>query len=419
MIMFKFITNLFKTYPEYLFDNLSQELLEYHQVFRDENDLHHLLLNDSDKDYQTSNSIKCSSFNHLQKCVIYTGLRPFLNNYIEEYLKLNPEIIDYQNEHLITALMLACQNSRTLSTEKTVEILLSHYATITLRDIDGNTALMFSAAYSGTESSEQTVKMILSYHQNVNLQNNEGNTVLMIAIKSKESTFGTIQLLLDQESIHLNLKNKKGWSALMFAVYNKNYACIRLLLEKGADINLKNLKGYTALIIASKLGDENAIKILLQFEPNLNLQDETGSTALIYACSSSIAKYLLDSDIKIINNFGESALSISCSNSNAEVVEMLLQKGAEIDKNLVSALKDENIIIILAKYGANIKDISDVNIRKKVKELGYSKSKRLLDFISNNMSVSDCTVCSKQSFVVSLSEKRYLCFECLKNEHIF
>ena len=50
--------------------------------------------------------------------------------------------------------------------------------------------------------------------------------------------------------------------ALMDAVYEGNLAKVKELVENGADVNLTNKKGYTALMYASENGHTDIVEFL-------------------------------------------------------------------------------------------------------------------------------------------------------------
>ena len=59
-----------------------------------------------------------------------------------------------------------------------------------------------------------------------------------------------INLLLNWGT-DLNIQNKEGMTALMFATTNKDYKTVKLLLDHGANTNTRNKEGMTALLISN------------------------------------------------------------------------------------------------------------------------------------------------------------------------
>lgn len=61
----------------------------------------------------------------------------------------------------------------------------------------------------------------------------------------------------------INAQDRKGTTALMYAVSNNNLAMVKLLLEKNADISLKTMSDKTAMFFAKKYSSDE-IKLLLE-----------------------------------------------------------------------------------------------------------------------------------------------------------
>jgi ankyrin repeat protein len=58
-------------------------------------------------------------------------------------------------------------------------------------------------------------------------------------------------------------ENKKGWSSLMRAVYNKKYEKVERLIAKGKDINHKSQSGVCAFEIAVRIDDDISASFLI------------------------------------------------------------------------------------------------------------------------------------------------------------
>ena len=84
------------------------------------------LIPDPNIAYKCSRHVKSKGFDYIHKIVMLTERRPEALSVLKDYLELYPEKINYQNKKGWTPLHLACRNSRTESTEETVELLLSY-----------------------------------------------------------------------------------------------------------------------------------------------------------------------------------------------------------------------------------------------------------------------------------------------------
>ena len=126
---------------------------------------------------------------------------------------------------------------------------------------------------------------------NVNSQNADGETALMCAVATSdiEDQDSKVRLLLEQPSIDVNMSDKRGETALMYAAQEGNLEAVKVFLEDGrADVNIQNQKGQTALTkTAHRLSQTDRgeflkiLKLLLE-QPSLdvNLADDNGFTAL-------------------------------------------------------------------------------------------------------------------------------------------
>ena len=78
------------------------------------------------------------------------------------------------------------------------------------------------------------------------------------------------------------------------------------LVEKNEDINLKDKFGKTALMYASEIEDNINVKNLVDKKANINLQDRSGKTALMYASkiknNERVVKYLKNKLVNIKNS---------------------------------------------------------------------------------------------------------------------
>jgi len=96
----------------------------------------------------------------LYQCVIMTNKYPKLNDFLEEYL-ITCEDINRVDWNGYSVLHWAAYNSKNMSTEKTVEILINAGINVNLQDNYGATALHYCAIYLKTRSTFKTVEMLI------------------------------------------------------------------------------------------------------------------------------------------------------------------------------------------------------------------------------------------------------------------
>ena len=116
---------------------------------------------------------------HLYECIVYTKKYPFMNEYIDEYLKLYPKKI-----HIImecnTILMEACRELGKYTTYETIKILIKHKANVNFTSKYNHTALMCAIDSEPIIDTYKTVKMLLKRGVNLDIVNCYGYTALML-----------------------------------------------------------------------------------------------------------------------------------------------------------------------------------------------------------------------------------------------
>lgn len=137
----------------------------------------------------------------------------------------------------------------------------------------------------------------------VNKQDNEGNTALMIAMWDKQ--FATVKKLLKHPGINVNLQNENGTTALMFAALSNNVNIVNELLKrKDLDVNKQDAFGETALMKAAWNRNIAIVEKFLK-HPNIdvNLQNPGGYTASDFA-KRNYSLFI----VTLIKNFNKKAM---------------------------------------------------------------------------------------------------------------
>ena len=103
--------------------------------------------------------------------------------------------------------------------------------------------------------------------KNPDAKDKNGRTALMKAVQSGNGW--EIRSLI-KSGADVNISDKDGWTALMYAVrYQNNLDTVNILLKNGANIRTANKYGYTALQLASSYGSNpDVLKKLLSVYPS-------------------------------------------------------------------------------------------------------------------------------------------------------
>ncbi|WP_295154680.1 ankyrin repeat domain-containing protein [uncultured Brachyspira sp.] len=229
---------------------------------------------------------------------------------------------------------------------------------------EGTTALMIASYYGYAD----LVNALIQNNADVNIKNKRNYTALLYAVDIwtrqgigiYDSNFNTVELLVNAKA-DVNAVNNYGWSPLFFAADNSNSDVVAFLADNGADINLVDSKGITPLLIAN---DVESIKVLAKTS-NINKANFAGVTPLISfsgrGISTDAINILLENgaDVNMIDKDGETALSYAIENGNFETALILLNNNANPNlankkakelAEIARELGDEEAAAILDKY---------------------------------------------------------------------
>lgn len=85
----------------------------------------------------------------------------------------------------------------------------------------------------------------------------------------------------------INIRNERGWNALIMAAFNQHLNVVRFLIEiAGADVNATNPKGTTVFMYAKTAVIESHetefLEYLIEQGADINAVDQHGKTVLDY-----------------------------------------------------------------------------------------------------------------------------------------
>ena len=175
----------------------------------------------------------------------------------------------------------------------------------------------------------------------------------------------------------------QDFDKLAYAVVNKDLNMLDSLLNAGIDINVtEEDRGATVLLIACSFKDyENVVSILISRGADVNFKGKDGRTPLMWAAGNSLetSKILLDNgaDVKAngddgMNAFIQSAFGILSKKVDTEVMDLLLENGADVNSELsgrdaagwtallfASVNGDIELAEYLISHGANVNHTSN------------------------------------------------------------
>ena len=237
-----------------------------------------------------------------------------------------------------------------------VKLLLQHGANVNQKNSHGWTALM-KASKKG-DSKLEIIELLLKHGAQVDPQNDDGKSALMVAAQNSQAKLAT--KLVREYGASVGLKQKhSSWTALMEASESGSIDIVKLLLEHGADD-----LGW-ALVLAILNRDDDIVKLLLKHDAIINDDDWAyvfNKPPLIVAVEEGdmdMVKLLLEHGAK---QGLDLAIKEAIFNMNAEIIQILSEQGAQVDKMdwsnhspLVEAVEkgDIDVVKLLLKHGAN------------------------------------------------------------------
>lgn len=148
-----------------------------------------------------------------------------------------------------------------------------------------------------------------------------------------------VRSILEENSSVVEVMDKFGLTPLMVAAKNGFTDVIEILLEFNAEPDYANSNGKTSLMAACYAGQEEAARLLRQHGASWETRDKNGLTA-IHWCSDGghddlllwVLKDGAPVDIEDNINGWTPLMRIACLSGNDDVAEVLIAKGANINK---------------------------------------------------------------------------------------
>lgn len=191
-----------------------------------------------------------------------------------------------------------------------------------------------------------------------------GMTALHAAAKREVAAW------LIEQGARVEAQTRAAWRPIHFAVARNASDVVALLLEKGADPSAPLPNGSTPLMLAAERGRLEVARLLLAREASLvKAQDGRGWTALHFAAMKNHAEMVellveKGADVNARSHGGGTPLHESAPSAPPAMMELLLRRGAEIEavtKDGHTALmyavefKNEPVAAVLRQHGAKEK----------------------------------------------------------------
>ncbi len=272
-----------------------------------------------------------------------------------------------------------------------VELLLSNSAVTHARDYVGDTALIVAARRGHL----RTVEMLLSQQDvDVHDKNQDEDTALHSVCRLDKSkgvtgseTFQKIAKLLLEREAKVDARNNNGSTPLGLATEVGDLEMVKILLEHGADPNAEDNLSRTPFITACRYGHRDVVKLLLAKGARLKFRKPAGANGdaagprqeydkddsagkIIEAAITGDSKRLQQLlqgggvGVNIGTISGDRALILAAALGYTDVVSLLLDTGAQINKGTATSKTTplmwaayngkSEVVKLLAERGADI-----------------------------------------------------------------
>ena len=181
--------------------------------------------------------------------------------------------------------------------------------------------------------STDIIALLLKAGARTDIPLKRGYSLLHVAMEKENHQAAS--LLLKYTHYHV-IRDSKGYTPLLTAVYNGNTAFVKLIIDNApAALKDVDLAGRTALHIASSLGYNEIARMLIQAGIDVNIKDKTGETPLhkcAYYGNAYLAGLLLQSggDINVQDNEGESLLHEAVNRNHMNMAILLIDKKIDL-----------------------------------------------------------------------------------------
>jgi hypothetical protein len=202
---------------------------------------------------------------------------------------------------------------------------------------------VYDIIWANEEDSSTELRAFLDAHPQVSVTKYRGvNGTHALHWASERGHAACVRMLLDQGA-DVHARDDCEWTALIFSSLYGQLECMQILIEAKADVNASNNDGRTAAHDASISGHTECLQLLINNYADVNVRDLCGETPAMVVCRGgdlSCLQLLLDNkaDLNLRDNGGRDALyyaidasmhnppetvfSVLCCNTDAKNIEI-------------------------------------------------------------------------------------------------
>lgn len=193
---------------------------------------------------------------------------------------------------------------------------------------------MHPLAVAADESNLEAMEIMLKAGADVNMKDKKGMSAFLYAASQLGEEI--IESLVLHGATIDAINDNTGETAAHIAAKRKFNAIVKLLDLKGVPMDQQDLRHETPLSISLKLENFELCRFLLTRDARIDVTNAMGDTALLRSAFDGrfeASKFILDNggDLHHRNSNGETALLIAVRHGNKQLVDVLLQRGARVN----------------------------------------------------------------------------------------
>ncbi len=145
----------------------------------------------------------------------------------------------------------------------------------------------------------ETAKLLVEKGTSLDLRNRRGATALLMAC---EYGYHDIARYLIEQGADASISDNEGMACAFYLARSEERQLFDLVLDRVKDVNHTDIYGRTALMFAAMAGNRHAAEALIKKKAVIDAQDHKGMTALMYAAKSKGAAMM-----KLLKDAGANA----------------------------------------------------------------------------------------------------------------
>jgi ankyrin repeat protein len=204
--------------------------------------------------------------------------------------------------------------------ERVKTLLKDHPWLVSIDNIRGPTPLLLAVKCG----ERNVVELLIANNADVKAKTINGWTPLHLAAQKGRSDMA--ELLLNKGAI-IDAKDSLGLTPLHWAAAQGHKDVAVLLLANKAEVNAKDAYGYTPLHWAAEAGCKDVSELLLGKGAEINAKSN-GKGRMPFGIASVNDDYAVVQSLRVMNG-GFAPLHLAAREGHADLVELLLAKGAE------------------------------------------------------------------------------------------